>query len=331
MHSRRALLAAAAALAAAPGTTPTWAQAAPRRSTDPGIVFPEPGRRAWANAIPVLRIGISGGENETDRLARNEPYRQLLEETFQLPVRLYPAADFAGVGQAFAAGRIEIAQMGAANYAGTWIDTRGAVEALVAAEGDDGSLGYVSVMVVRADSVITDIAGMRGRTLAWADPASTSGYFAPRAALRAAGIDPASYFSRTGFAGGHEQAVVSVLHGQYDAACTWASGQGDPAAGFSRGALRVMVDKGMLDMRDLRVIWRSDPIPAGPIACRAELPEAFKEDMRRFFLALPLAHRAVYEGIERGGGTGFRTVTHADYALVVKLREEEAAERRRRR
>jgi phosphonate transport system substrate-binding protein len=92
-----------------------------------------------------------------------------------------------------------------------------------------------------------------------------------------------------------------------------------------------MVDKGMLDMRDLRVIWRSDPIPAGPIACRADLPEGFKEDMRRFFLALPNTHRAIYEGIERGGGTGFRTVTHADYALVVRLREEEAAERRRRR
>jgi phosphonate transport system substrate-binding protein len=328
MPSRRLLL---AALAAGAAPLPGFAQAQPRRSVDPGIAFPEPGRRGWADAVPVLRIGISGGENETDRLARNEPYRQLLEETFRIPVRLYPAADFAGVGQAFAAGRIEMAQMGAANYAGTWIDTKGGIEALVAAEGDDGSLGYVAVMVVRADSGITDLQGMRGRSLAWADPASTSGYFAPRAALRAAGIEPSSYFSRTGFAGGHEQAVVAVLHRQYDAGCTWASGQGDPAAGFSRGALRVMVDKGMLDMRDLRVIWRSDPIPAGPIACRADLPEGFKEDMRRFFLALPNTHRAIYEGIERGGGTGFRTVTHADYALVVRLREEEAAERRRRR
>jgi len=318
-------------LAALAAPAPGLAQAARRRSADPGIAFPEAGRRVWADGIGTLRIGISGGENETDRLARNEPYRRLLEATFGLPVRLYPAADFAGVGQAFAAGRIEMAQMGAANYAGTWIDTRGAIEALVAAEADDGSIGYVAVMVARADSGIADLAGMRGRSLAWADPASTSGYFAPRAGLRAQGIDPATYFGRTGFAGGHEQAVVAVLHGQYDAGCTWASGSGDPAAGYSRGALRAMVEKGMLDMRDIRVIWRSDPIPTGPVACRADLPDAFKEDMRRFFLALPLVHPAIYEGIERGGGTGFRTVTHEDYALVVRLREEEAAERRRRR
>jgi phosphonate transport system substrate-binding protein len=327
MPTRRSLL--LATLSAAPAL----AQAAPRRSADPGITFPEAGRRAWADAVPLLRIGISGGENEADRLGRYEPYRRLLEETFRIPVRLYPAPDFAGIGQAFASGQIEMAQMGAANYAGSWIDTNGAIEALVAAEADDGTLGYVAVMVVRADSGITDLAGMRGKSLAWADPASTSGYFAPRAALRAANIptEPGAYFSRTGFAGGHEQAVVAVLQRQYDAACTWASGQGDPAQGYSRGALRAMVEKGMLDMRDLRTIWQSTPIPTGPIACRADLPEAFKEDMRRLLLALPKTHPSIYEGIERGGGAGFRTVTHEDYALVVQLRQDEAAERRRRR
>jgi phosphonate transport system substrate-binding protein len=305
---------------------------AQRRSADPDVTFPEAGRRAWADQVPVLRIGISGGENEADRLGRYDAYRRLLEETFGIPVRLYPASDFAGVAQAMAAKQIDIAQMGAANYAGAWLDTRGGVEPLVAAEEHDGSIGYIAVMVVRADSGIADLQGMRGKALAWADPNSTSGYFLPRAALRAAGIptDPGAFFSRTGFAGGHEQAVVAVLQRQYDAACTWASGQGDEAQGFSRGNLRAMVEKGMLDMRDLRVIWRSDPIPTGPIAARADLPAALKDDLRNFLLALPKTHPGIYEQIERGGGTGFRTVTHADYALPVRLRQEEAAERRRR-
>ncbi|MCR0983988.1 phosphate/phosphite/phosphonate ABC transporter substrate-binding protein [Roseomonas populi] len=328
MPSRRALLSAALALPA-PLLIP--AALAARRTADPDTAFPQPGRRPWADAIGTLRIGLSGGENEVDRLARNEPYRALLEETFKLPVRLFSAPDFAGLGQAFAAGLIEVAQMGAANFAGTWAETRGAIQPLVAPEGEDGTLGYVAVMIVRSDSGITDLAGMRGRSLAWADPNSTSGYFAPRAALRAAGIDVNTYFSRTGFAGGHQQGIVAVLHRQYDATCTWASGVGDVSTGYSRGALKAMVDNGMLDMRDLRVIWTSDTIPAGPVACRANLPDTFKNDMRDFLLALPKVHPAIYQGIERGGGTGFRTVTAEDYALVLKLREEEAAERRRRR
>ncbi|MFT8243403.1 phosphate/phosphite/phosphonate ABC transporter substrate-binding protein [Roseomonas sp. BN140053] len=329
---RRDLGRVAAALGTAAVLRPGRARAQRTRRTADGIAFPEVGPRAWAAQVPTLRIGISGGENEADRLGRYDGYRRLLEDTFQVPVRLYPAADFAGVGQAFAAGQIEVAQMGAAAFAGVWLDLLGAVEPLVAAEEEDGSLGYVAVMVVRADSGITDLAGMRGRSLAWADPNSTSGYFAPRAALRLLGIPTESgpYFSRTGFGGGHEQAVVAVLGRQYDACCTWSSPQGDPARGFNRGNLRAMVDKGLLDMRDLRVIWQSGIIPTGPIACRANLPDAFKEDLRRFLLALPAAHPEIYRQIERGGGAGFRTVTVADYELPIALRREEAAERRRR-
>ena len=59
---------------------------------------------------------------------------------------------------------------------------------------------------------------------------------------------------RTGFAGGHEQAVIAVLNRQYDAGVAWTSGIGDPAEGYSRGALRMMVEKKMLDMKDLRAM-----------------------------------------------------------------------------
>ena len=77
-----------------------------------------------------------------------------------------------------------------------------------------------------------------------ADPNSASGYLIPRAEFRAQGIDPESgkYFGRTGFAGGHEQTVVAVLNHQYDGGVTWTSGVGDPAVGYSRGALRMMVE-----------------------------------------------------------------------------------------
>ena len=101
------------------------------------------------------------------------------------------------------------------------------------------SISYRSVMVVRQDSGIADLAAMKGRTLAWADPNSTSGYLIPRSELKKTGIDPepGRYFSKTGFGGGHEQAVVAVLQKQYDGAVTWASGIGDPAEGLLAAAL----------------------------------------------------------------------------------------------
>lgn len=299
-------------------------------AAQPAPQMPAPGRRAWASQVPQIRIGLLGGENESDRLGRYEAYRALLEQTFGVQVRLFPAADYGGVMQAFSARQIEGAAMGASAYAGAWLDTNGGVEPLWVAREADGGISYISVMVVRADSGITSLDQMRGRSLAWADANSTSGYLVPRSELRAAEIDINSYFSRTGFGGGHEQAVVAVLQRQYDAAVTWASGQGEEAEGFTRGNLRAMVQKGMLNMRDLRIIWRSRPILNGPFTVRRDLPQAFKDDLTQFHLALASAHPQVYAQIERGGGRGYAQVTHDMFEPIVQLRREEAAERRRR-
>ena len=303
-----------------------------RRTLDPNVAMPPAGKRPWAQQVPQLRVGLLGGENEADRLGRFDGYRKLLEETFAVPTRLFAASDYAGVLQAFSAKQIEMSSLGPSGYAGAWLDTNGGIEAIIVPEEADGSVSYVSVMVVRADSGIANLEGMRGKSLAWADPNSTSGYLIPRFALRQQGINPESgqHFSRTGFGGGHEQAVVAVLQRQYDASVTWASGQGDAAQGYTRGNLRAMVDKKMLDMKDLRIIWRSTPIPNGPTAVRTDLPAAFKEDMKLFHLALPKAHPAIYEQVERGGGTGYREARHEDFQLIVDMRRAEAQERRRR-
>ncbi|HZF76190.1 MAG TPA: phosphate/phosphite/phosphonate ABC transporter substrate-binding protein [Acetobacteraceae bacterium] len=331
MTLRRRSLAACLALpfALRPGAARAWT---PRTSTDPGIVIPAPGRRPWADQVPQIRVGIIGGENEADRLARFDGLRRMLEETFLVPVRLFPANDYAGVQQALAARQLEVAGLGPSLYAAAWMETGGAVAPILTTVQQDGSTSYVSVMVVRADSGITSLEQMRGRSLAWADPNSASGFLIPRFELRreGVGVEPGQFFGRTGFAGGHEQGVVAMLQRQYDAMVTWASGIGEQAEGFSRGNLRAMVDKGMLRMSDVRIIWRSRPIQNGPTVVRTDLPAAFREDLTRFYLALPRANPAVYEQIARGSGAGFREVRHEDYAVFVEMRQEEAAARRRR-
>ncbi|MBO1073079.1 phosphate/phosphite/phosphonate ABC transporter substrate-binding protein [Roseomonas marmotae] len=332
--TRRQILRLAPALAGLswPGRASAEDKPAPRlrRSADADVVFPAAGRRAWAEQVPHLNIVLMGGENETDRLARFEGYRALMQQTFGVPVRTLPASDYAGAIQAFDAKQVEIASLGSTAYAAAWMETNGGVEPLVVPEEEDGSIYYRAVMVARAKSGITDLAGMKGHSLAWADVNSSSGYLVPRAALRRQGVDIDRYFSRTGFAGGHEQAVVAVLQKQYDACCTWASGLGDESQGFTRGNLRAMVQKGMLDMKDVRIVWTSEPIATGPITVRADLPEACKEDLKLFFLALPKAHPDIYQQITRGPGTGYREGRQEDYDIFIAMRREEAAARRRR-
>jgi phosphonate transport system substrate-binding protein len=292
--------------------------------------MPERGRRAWAAQIPVLRVGVLGGENEADRMGRYGGYARLLEETFGVPVRLFQASDYSGVVQSFSGRHIEMASMSPAAYAAAWMDSNGNVEPILVTQEADGSTSYIAAMYVRADSGITSLEQMRGRSMAWADPNSASGYLIPRAALRAAGINPDSFFGRSGFAGGHEQAIVAVLGRQFDGGVTWASGIGDPAQGFTRGMLRATAEKGLLNMRDIRIIWQSGPIQNGPIVVRKDLPQAFKDDMVAFHLALPAAHPDIHRAVERGTTIGWTPTKHEDYALFIQMRREEAEQRRRR-
>lgn len=325
---RRGLLAGAALLPLA-ARAQEWQ---PRRSAVGAHPMPEPGRRAWAEQVPQIRVGLIGGENEADRLARFDGLRRLLEESFRVPVRLMPASDYAGVQQGLGARQLEFAALGSSAYAATWLDTSGAVQPILTLEQTDGSVAYTSILVVRADSGITSLPQMRGRSLAWADPNSASGYLIPRFELRREGIgvEPGQFFGRIGFSGGHEQGVVAVLQRQYDGAMTWGSGVGDPAAGYSRSVPRAMAEKGMLNLGDIRLIWESRPIHNGPITMRSDLPAAFREDITRFYLALPAAHPNVFRQIARGDAGGFREVRHGDYEVFIEMRREEAAARRRR-
>ncbi len=276
------------------------------------------------NTVKEFRVGLLGGENTQDRLARYDTFQQLLQSKLGVPVKLFPSADYAGVMQGMAAGQLDAAAFGASGFAGTWLDCH-CIEPVVVPQEKDGSTYYYSVMMTLKSSGITTIEQMKNHSLAFADPNSTSGYLIPSATLKTHGIDLADgkYFSHTGFAGGHEQGVIAVLNKQYDACVTWTSGIGEEKTGYSRGNLRAMVDKGMLKMSDVTIIWRSGKIPNGPWAVRLALPEDLKRDFAAFMLDLPVSHPAVYDSIERGAGIGYAPATMELYRDIIDLRDAE--------
>ena len=278
----------------------------------------------WKQQVKELRIGLLGGENTSTHLARYDGFQHLLQEKFGVPITLYPAADYAGVMQAMAAGQLDLAEFGPSSFAGAWLDCK-CIDPIVVPQEKDGSIFYISVMITRKDSGITSLEQMKGHSLAWADPNSTSGYLIPSASLKAAGIDltDGAYFSHTGFAGGHEQGIIAVLHKQYDACVTWTSGQGDIDEGYSRGALRGMVDHGMLKMSDVAIIWKSGKIPNGPWAMRSALPAGLKTAFTEFMLDLPKSHKDIYAQVEQGSGVGYQPATIDLYQDIIALREAE--------
>ena len=281
----------------------------------------------WSATLPAFRVGLLGGENEADRLKNWSCFQALVEAELGIPVELYPASDYAGVMQGLLAGQLDYAQLGASGYAGIYLQNPDATDPIIVTAEADGSLGYYAMMYARSDSGIESIEGMKGKSLAYADPNSTSGYLVPKAELELQGINPDEYFSQTGFGGGHEQAVVAVLGGQYDAGVTWTSGIGEASEGFTRGNLRSMVEKGMLDMADLNIIWTSNLIPNGPIVVRKDLPQELKDQITAMLVTMHEAHPDCYSAVTAGVGGALVPVPAGFYDGVIEMRrmEQEAA------
>jgi phosphonate transport system substrate-binding protein len=277
-------------------------------------------RADWQDEVPEFRIGILGGELEALQLEDHACLKARAEQALGTPVKLFASRDYSGVTEGLLTGRLHAAGLGAAGYAGIFLQDPDAVEPIVTVEEEDGTLGYRSVLLVRADSPYQKLDDLRGRSLMFTERLSTSGFLIPYYELSEQGYNPGRFFGRLGFSGGHPQAVVAVLDGQADAGVTWTSGIGDHAAGYSRGNLRRMVERGMLDMSNLRILWTSELIPAGPHVVRKDLPEEAKEIYRDLLLNLADKDRRCFERVAGDDAVDFEPISHDHYAAIIKIR-----------
>ena len=232
---------------------------------------------AFAQEITEFNIGILGGENAQDRMTSNECFRVAIEEALGVPVKIFTPADYDGVIQGLLGGTIDYAWLGASAYAKVYLTDPEAVELKLTKQNLDGSTGYYSIGFARKDTGIASMDDAAGKIFAFADPNSTSGYLVPGAELTAKYGKLEEYFAEVKMSGGHEQTIVGVANGDFDAGVSWADGLGNWEDGYNSGAFRKAADAGLVDMSNLVEIWRSALIPEGPLVVRKALPQDVKD------------------------------------------------------
>jgi phosphonate transport system substrate-binding protein len=277
----------------------------------------------WRAQFRELRYGIISSENERDAIARLQGLSAHAGRKLGVPMRIFRGTDYAGVVEAMRAAQLEFAHLGPAAYALARRSMGERVVPLLRHRGHDGAEGYFSVVFVKADSPFHSLADLRGRSFAFADPNSASGFAAPSFYLRREGIDPARHFSRTGFSGNHEQSVIAVLNGTYDAAATFWNNE-------ASGNIQRMTEKGMIQPGTTRIIWRSPLIPNSPTVTRAEVPEDLRRDFVAMMQALPTEAPEVLRQLSTNTA-GFAIARNEDYADVIAMTEQNQAQRRERR
>lgn len=166
-----------------------------------------------------------------------------------------------------------------------------------------GAVHYSSYLIVRADSPVTRVEDLKGRSIAFVEPSSASGYLFPSAFLARKGFNIPTDFRKVSFLGGHEKVIEAVIKGEADAGATF------------QGALKRARAIG-LDTASLRVLAIVGRIPADALVAS---PSLHKEVLARLEAAFDRLNTTIPEGrraLSRLDITGFVATEDSFYDEV---------------
>ena len=268
----------------------------------------------WRDKYKEISLGVIPVETQTQTSDTMTGFADYASKKLGVPVKIFTATEFIGINNALVAGQIDMAWTSPSAYSGSWLDCDGCVKPLVTATDKDGNLGYNSVLIVRSDSPYQRFEDLEGKSVARTDPNSQSGYLVPTVEFDKMGKPVDKYF-QSPVSGGHTQSVLGVLNGTYEAAFTWTT------KGDGYGQLRTMIDKGMLNREDIRVIWESNLVPPPPVIVRSDIPQDLEAELRSLFVNLHQEDMTLAESVAKGKTQGFVPVDHSTYESTVEMRK----------
>jgi phosphonate transport system substrate-binding protein len=227
-----------------------------------------------AGAQTSLHLALTPSQKPTDLLVAGEAFGAALGKLVGVPIRVTVASDYAAVIEAL---RNRTADLAFVHPAGYVLANREAKAMIVAKDQWHGNTSYTARIYVRKDSGITTLEGLRGKTIAFVDPSSTSGYVYPMVMLIQKGLvqnrDPKTFFKEFVFSGSHDAGLLALLNGHVDA-----------FASFDQAREQYLKDPAQRE----KLIWvaESAPIPEGGICARDGLDPALFAKVRTALLSM---------------------------------------------
>jgi len=166
--------------------------------------------------------------------------------------------------------------------------------------------GYNLIVIVKKDSPYQKLSDLKGRKLAHTSPSSNSGHMAPLALFPPEGLTPDKDYKIL-FSGKHDQSVLGVNSGDYD------------AAAVASDVFHRMSVRGQIKEENFRVIYRSEKFPTSSFSYAHDLEPAFRDRMLKCFYDYRFTDdmKKTFDGADR-----FFPITYQkDWAVVRKVAE----------
>lgn len=214
--------------------------------------------------------------------AKAKPLEQLLSDELGIPVTVSVSTDYNTIVEAMASKQVDVGFLPPNAY--VLANEQSNVKVLLQAQRygikqpggestDELVDSYRSMIVVKSGSDIKELEDLKGKTIATQDVTSSAGYVWPVAEMKKAGIDINTDVT-TVQVKGHDQAVLSVLNGDVDAA-------------FVFEDARNTVKNDYPEIMDVvEPMYFTEPIPNDTISVRSDMSEEWDKKIQDAFIAI---------------------------------------------
>lgn len=206
----------------------------------------------------TLKLGVGMFQPDKDKNdATYRPLAQYLAKQLGRPVELRTVDTWEGLAKSLANGETDLALLGPWGYVLANHESGAQVVSTILY---DGKPEYFAIIVTHPESGIKTVADLKGKTFAFGDKGSTSGYLIPLHYFAQQGIDPEKYFSKVVYTK-HQAIETQVVAGQLDA-----------GADYNRNR-NAMIESGLIDPARSKIIWQSAPLPNDAFAVSQTLAQ----------------------------------------------------------
>ena len=261
---------------------------------------------SWPKEITFALLST---ENAAEITRRWGPVLAQLEKDLGIKVKSVTATDYRGTIEALKFKKAEIGHLGPKSYVEASANNYANVEPIAQLQLANGSLGYRSCLIVHSDSDMFSPEDMAGKTFAFNDPNSTSGYLVPSAFfMTEMSVDPKKYFSKVTFSGSHEASILAVANKKAEIAST------------NLPDLQQLTRENKVPRAALRVVWVSKLIPNDPIVVRKDMPASLRSAIAESLTTMKARHPEAFKDIGAWLG-GFVPADDAKYQVIRDLND----------
>ena len=221
---------------------------------------------------PIIWSVVPSGEVERV-VAGFEAVADLIYKETGLVIETNVATEYAGVIEAMCADPPKAHMASLATFSYVLAADKGCAGAeLVSVRF--GSPTYNGQFIVRADSGITSVADLAGKTFCRADPLSTSSWIIPMLTMRAEGIDTDTDLAEVVDAGSHDAVAAAVYNGDCDVGATYVDA-------------RTRIEADYPDVMDqVIIIAVTEDIPNDGVQYESGFPQALRDQINAALLKI---------------------------------------------